>query len=253
MSTRAQLLAEIITTLAAGQPKGITAAQLQAVLNDMVNSSLIPATDGTPQAPLTFSTGLINSSGTITTYYQDPVLLVAQAIGSPIKAESMAMNGPLSTLAFVNGTAYYTGLWLPTAQTLTGAILNIQTNGNYTANSFNGVGLYTYDGTGNIAQVAVSANTPNAWAQGTGFVKVAFTGTYLAAAGLFFVGVIYNSSAHVTNPIFLGQNSSTAGNPFASNSACLFGGLAGQTNLASPTQALSALNNAIGNLYCALY
>jgi hypothetical protein len=192
-------------------------------------------------------------SGAANQIMADSSLLMAAAIGSTLKGQNFPYNLSLSNLAIAIGTAFYQAVWLPVGASITGVMYNIATNGNYTANNFNGVGLYTYDGAGNLTRVAVSANTATAWSVGTGIQKLAFTAPYVATAGLYFVGFMYSSSAHVTNPLLFGLGTAGSNNPLGTNSALLCAALASQTALASPTQAMSALTSNSSSFWAGLY
>jgi hypothetical protein len=75
------------------------------------------------------------------------------------------------------------------------------TQGDYTADNFNGVALYTYSA-GVITQVAISANNGDYWKFTSNTVGIIpFTAKYYATPGLYFVGMLYNSSAQTTAPI----------------------------------------------------
>jgi hypothetical protein len=169
-----------------------------------------------------------------------------EALGSEVKGQSVGVNmDQMSTTSFAaaDGTVYWSALWLPTPQTLTGIKYWLGTSGSFTGDNFNGFALYTYSG-GTLTQVATSANDENIW-KGTGgtFQSVPFTGTYAAAAGLYFVAFVRNSSAETTPPTF-GISASVATGGMQSgdftNSAKLNATHTGQTTLPA-TRLMSAL------------
>jgi hypothetical protein len=90
--------------------------------------------------------------------------------------------------------------WLEVGATITGVKFYQMTAGSYTADQTNQVGLYSYSG-GTLTLVASSANNANLWT-GTAntYITAAFSTPYVAAAGQYFVGFVYNSSAQTVAP-----------------------------------------------------
>jgi hypothetical protein len=133
--------------------------------------------------------------------------------------------------------AYY----VPTNTTITGIKFFQSTQGNYTANNYNGVGLYSYSG-GTLTLVASSTNDGNIWkgTSGTWQTK-AFSSTFNASAGVYFVAALYSSSAQVTAPVLAtlkNVNNTGANNYDFTNSAKLSSTLSAQTALPA-TQLMS--------------
>lgn len=123
--------------------------------------------------------------------------LGSQAIGFNLTSVNFFVTNqsPLAdqTLTF---SAYY----VPVGQIITGVKFYQAIQGNYTANNYNGVGLYTYSG-GTMTLVASSTNDGNIW-KGTGdtWQTKAFSSTYNAAAGIYFIAALYCRSAQTTAP-----------------------------------------------------
>jgi hypothetical protein len=125
-------------------------------------------------------------------------------MGSTIKGFNVAnpaflMNSnQLLNVRQLNITAYY----LPVAATITGVrwFQFTQATG-FTANNYNGVCLYTYSA-GTLTLVASSTNDGTIWSTFANqtWGNKAFSSTYSAAAGLYFVGAIESSSAATTYP-----------------------------------------------------
>jgi hypothetical protein len=90
--------------------------------------------------------------------------------------------------------------WLEVGATITGVKFYQMTAGSYTADQTNQVGLYSYSG-GTLTLVASSANNGSLWT-GTAntYITAAFSTPYVAAAGQYFVGFVYNSSAQTVAP-----------------------------------------------------
>jgi hypothetical protein len=188
------------------------------------------------------------------------MLSAMRALGSTIVAETVGVSGTQLTSAasaLGDGTIYVMGVYLPVASTITGVKWWQAVSGSYTADNNNVVGLYTYSG-GTLTQVAVSANDGTMW-QGTAnsIQSKAFTSTYAASPGLYFVMLLYNQSAQTTAPT-LGRgdplnNANMAALDYT-NSAKMYGTITGpNSNLPSPTQAMSGVSNTITNLWVGLY
>ena len=200
----------------------------------------------------TFSSNTLN----IPNYSNNDVLLTQayQALGSTIKGFNMGTPSGAVSLTqagtLVNQTVRYFAYYLPTAQTITGVKWFQNTIGNYTANNYNGVGLYTYSG-GTLTQVASSTNDGTIWqtAASGSMGSKAFSSTYSAAAGVYYIALLYSASAQTTAPALAAPANNISGNLTNfdfTNSAKLFAQLASQTSLPS-TQAASGLQtNTVG-------
>lgn len=125
----------------------------------------------------------------------------AQAIGGTTLFSTIGGSFPsTSGTTLADGTIYYIAVFIDKATTITGVRYNGVATGSYTADNFNGVALYSNSGS-TATQVAISSNTATAWSSGMNTGKqLAFTGTYAAARGLYYIALLYNSSAQVTAP-----------------------------------------------------
>lgn len=157
-------------------------------------------------AGLSMSGTTLNSSGGAV---GDPVLEIMQAMGSDVKAMTVAINPVTAQTAFTptDARVQFTAVWLPEDATLTGVSFLTRIQGNFTGDNNNKVGLYTYSA-GTLTRVAQSANDENIWKSVPGatgaWTEVPFTGTYAATAGLYFVALLYNQSAQTTAPVIAG-------------------------------------------------
>ena len=90
---------------------------------------------------------------------------------------------------------------MPAGITLTGVKWIQRTQGSYTADNNNKVGLYSYSG-GTLTLVASCADDGNLWKGASGSVQSkAFSSTYVTLTNTqYFVAFIYNNSAQVTAP-----------------------------------------------------
>lgn len=147
---------------------------------------------------------LAGTDGTLTRGYinTDDVVKAFRALGSGIKAQTVGMNLTNATIASTmqDSRNYLTAVYLSEATTITGVGFLMATQGDYTADNNNRVGLYSYSG-GTLTLVASSANNGNLWkAAANTVVKEPFTTPYVAQPGIYFVGLLYNSSAQTTAP-----------------------------------------------------
>ncbi len=186
----------------------------------------------------------------------DEKLLAYQALGSTIVAQNV--NGGLGdstgTNTMIDNRVYYMGVYLKKARTITGVKWEQVTQGNYTADGYNGVGLYTYSG-GTLTLVASSTDDGNIWkATSATIASKAFSSTYAATAGLYFVAHLYCNSAQTTAPVtgsILGSVGSNVTTDFT-NSAKLNGLQSGQTSLPA-TVAMSSITAYFVEPWAGLY
>lgn len=180
-----------------------------------------------------------------------------RAMGSQYKAQPVGCTIQTipsgATNALADNQARYVAVWLDSATTLTGVALYQSVAGVYTADQTNQVGLYTYSG-GTMTRVASSTNNGNLW-KSSGLIKEPFSSTYAAAAGLYFVGMVYNQSAQTTAPVMFVcpyPNNTTAMTLDFSNSAKTHGTVSTQNSLPS-TQASSGTTANNNKVWVALY
>lgn len=177
-----------------------------------------------------------------------------QAMGSTIVAQNYHASVMNTSANLVDTRASFYAIWLPKAATLNGVKWYQNTQGNYTGDQNNRVGLYSYSA-GTLTLQTSCANDANLYkAASNTFTSKAFASTYPATAGLYYVCFLYNQSAEVTAPA-LGQrpvpHAATATIDFT-NSAKSAGWIAAQTDLPTPQSisGLTAENNAV---WVALY
>jgi hypothetical protein len=175
------------------------------------------------------------------------------ALGSTMKGESIKCSA-VSGITLTDGYCYFVAVYVPVTCTITGVKMPIQTAGDYTADAYNGVGLYTVSG-GTYTLVASSANDGNIW-KTTSFTLLtkAFSATYAAVPGVYMVGLLYNSSAQTTAPMVQGEaQSSLRYTSILTNSNKICGYITGQAALVTPTETGADLTDKISNIYVMLY
>lgn len=166
----------------------------------------------------------------------DTLYTSMRALGSSMKGYAIGVAGvPTQAVSLVDGTARFHAVYVPKATTLTGVKFFGQTAGNYTADNNNYIALYSYSA-GTLTQVAITANNGNLWKLGNQWVTATFSTPYNAPGGIYFIGMLYNSSAQTTAPQVGGVSGLAAnGSIFDfTNSAKLASTLAAQTALPTP-------------------
>lgn len=247
-----------------------TAAQRQVVSGTLVTMGGTETLTNKTVNGVTLTTGgssttFLNGAGSYTTpsgggssaatYNSD--IQAYRAMGSAYRAEPVGCtiqtipSGATSGLS--DNQARYVAVWLDSATTLTGIALYQSVAGVYTADQTNQVGLYTYSG-GTMTKVAESTNNGNLW-KSSGLIKEPFSSTYAAAAGLYFVGMVYNQSGQTTAPVMFVcpyPNNTAAMTLDFTNSAKTHGTVATQNALPA-TQASSGTTANNNKIWVALY
>jgi nitrogen fixation protein len=166
-------------------------------------------------------------------------------LGSSIKGVNLTCPtfASLSATSLGSGVGRYMSYYLPQAATITGVKFFQQNAGNYTGNNYNGVGLYSFSG-GTLTLVASTTNDTEFWKSSTWITKP-FSSTYSAAAGMYYLFALYNSSAQTTAPTILFNGYSSNNFPAIdfTNSTKL-GGTSGSGTIAlpTPTIAMTSIN-----------
>jgi len=105
--------------------------------------------------------------------------------------------------------------------------------------------------------VASSTTDGNIWkATSNTFSNKAFSSQYIAAAGVYFIAILYSSSAQTTAPALAAIPSVVNSAVFVgdfTNSSALVGQASSITALPSPTQAMSGLTQFAAMRWLALY
>ena len=137
-------------------------------------------------------------------------------------------NQITATFALTSDQVVFIPVILWQSDTVTGVRFFQSTHGNYTADAGNAVALYSFAGT-TLTRVAISADDGTLWkAASNSWTSKAFTSSYNATRGLWFIGILYRSSAQTTAPTIGAQ-------PAALNAASgiFYGALNGQNALPS--------------------
>ena len=173
------------------------------------------------------STGLANvfydpssntlSSGYVTTASQinDAFTLASQEFGSTMKCNNVLipnvgrLNATVALSASGTSAMYVTSVYATETVTVTGVTFYQVQQGAYTANNYNGVGLFKFIGATGYLQ-ASSTNDGNIFKAISGtFVSKAFSSPTTLSPGAYTIALIYSNSTSSVNPQ-LGAMASTA-------------------------------------------
>ena len=188
----------------------------------------------------------------------NPEIKLLQGLGSEIKAQTFNAVEATTTTGLVDGTARFNPVYLAKGQTITGVEYYQTTQGVYTSDNNNQVALYTVKAaTGVLTRVAISNNDgTNIWKQAANVTyKVPFSSPYVATAGVYYIGFLYNSSAQSTQPFILAKSAApNLAQAALDNTGSLTKSMTAfaQTALAT-TYTASGLDKAATNPWIAIY
>ncbi len=199
-----------------------------------------------------------NTNG-LTFSFENTDVKAFQALCATVKAETVALSALYATrsVALTDGQIRYIPVYLSKGQTLTGVKVFMKTAGSYTGDNNNRVGLYSYSG-GVLTQVASSTNNANLWtATANTYNNIAFSSTYDAPAGMYYVALIYNNSSQSTAPAIAASaadySNANQTDPGFTNSAKLHGFVSSQTDIPGTTVNMSTISSSSTAYYVALY
>ncbi len=222
-----------------------------------VTGNVVNNTDpARPVVTTTVNTRTPNAAGNIVV--KTDSMMANEILGSQIKAECIGMDIGKINAGIANnsdGVLRIIGFYIRESCTITGARWFQNASGVYTADNYNGIGLYTISA-GVLTLVASSVDDGNLWkAAPTTWVTKNFSATYPASVGLLYLGMLYNNSAQTTAPTFGCSANMIHGNTQQSdfaNSAKLFAFNSGNNTL-PPNLAMSSCPGATVMIYAALY
>jgi hypothetical protein len=143
----------------------------------------------------------------------DTTILGYQGLGSAIKGFPLGINltAAGTTTPMADTRLWLIPVYLPVSQTITGVKWYQATTGVYTADAYNGVGLYSVSG-GVATLVASSTNDGNIWKGAVAWQSKAFSSLYAGAPkGTYYIGALYNATGvPAPNPGAVGVAITTA-------------------------------------------
>lgn len=136
--------------------------------------------------------------------------LMLQALGSGIIAQTFPIWQMSGTAALGDGQLRISPLIIPTDTTVTSVTFFTRTTGDYTADKYNGIYLFSF-ASGILTNIDSTVNDGNIW-KGTAntYSTVNFTFPVAVKRGVYYLGFLNNSSAQVTAPAILGVSSGSA-------------------------------------------
>lgn len=141
-----------------------------------------------------YGVGYYNS--TIPPQYQDLTGLITATIDPRLATGSGSLT---------DGQVRFFAVSIHKTSVITGAGFIQGTQGAYTADNNNKIGLYKSDGT-SLNRVASTDDDANLWKGSANTLQTkAFSSPYTATPGAYWIGIVYNSSAQTTAPTILGS------------------------------------------------
>jgi hypothetical protein len=135
----------------------------------------------------------------------------------------------VGSTALTDGRAHYMSVWVEKGSSITGVEWYQTVAGNYTADNYNGVGLYSINtSTGLLTLEASSTDDGNIWKGASGaYYRKAFTTPFTTAdKTVYYIAFIYNQSAVTTAPslsTYFTVQGAAMGSTFMSNSQKIAG------------------------------
>ena len=173
--------------------------------------------------------------------------LIASKIGGELGEALRAFGGKIiaapifcdmdasTTTALQDSDMFVVAIYLPKDTTLTGVRFSLGTQGDYTADGNNRIGLYKVSGT-TATLVASTTNDPDTW-KGAQYAWTdhAFSSPYEATKGGYYIGCLYNYSAQTAAPAIYSGEPITLMNQssFMGNSVRLRGFITDKSDLPS--------------------
>jgi hypothetical protein len=178
-------------------------------------------------------------------------------LGLNIKAQSVGVGllGSTASNTLTSQRLALSAIYMSISDIISGVKWYQSTQGSFTANNFNGLGLYSY-ANGVLTLIAQTANNGSTW-QTPGsntFASALFTSPVALAPGIYFVGAIYSQSAVTTAPVITSSTAlaNLAIAQMGTNSGFTAGFLASQTSLPASINA-SACTATTQNNWFALF
>lgn len=143
-------------------------------------------------------------------YYSNSYIERLKALGSNVQY-STYLGTNTGTNLLLDNTLMLHSIYINKESTITGVGWIQVAQGSYTADNYNGIGLYSYDLLNEkLILIASTTNDGDIWkVVGSVYTTKDFTTPVVVAKGIYYIGLLYNQSAVVTPPSLLGHNSFT--------------------------------------------
>jgi hypothetical protein len=129
---------------------------------------------------------------------------IHKGLGSAVKAWTADIYTATSTNALNDNQMQYQAFYIDEKATLTGVKYMLSQAGNFTGDNTNSISLYSYS-SGTLTKIAETANDQTIFKATANVLQtVNFAATVAVNPGVYFIGLLYNSSAQTTAPSFRG-------------------------------------------------
>jgi hypothetical protein len=183
---------EISSTTRGFLPPQMTTSQINAVASPATALQMYD-TDRAKQATY---------DGVAWSYNEVLNMKIHKALGSPVKAWTADIYTATSTTALVDGQMQYQAFYIDEKATLTGVKYVLNQAGNFTGDNTNSISLFSYSA-GTLTKIAETANDENIFKATANLLQtVNFASTVAVNPGVYYIGLLYNSSAQTTAPSF---------------------------------------------------
>jgi hypothetical protein len=204
------------------------------LIRDSTGIDIVRASDGA----LTIRN---TAPATNTTSFQS----IINALGAGVIAQTFDVQFSTATVfhTLSDRQCDFVSIYISSATTLTGVKWIQHTAGNYTGDQYNGWGLFSYSG-GTLTLVASTTNDANIWKGTSGTSQsVAFSSTYSAAEGVYFLAALYNQSAQTTAPVLKAKTSNGSNTSSILTNSAKLGGYTLANNSLAASLAISTVTD----------
>lgn len=176
---------------------------------------------------------------------------ILQALGANFKAQSIPVNVVSGTGVLILARVEFISIYLYAGTVVNGVSFFVNTAGNYTAADSNKVGLYSYS-SGTLTRVAQSVSDATLYSNLAQKNKDFQTPYTVPVDGVYYVALLWNRSAAVTDPSISGGPTILNINLTLPNSGKLYATLSSQTDLPASV-ASSGLTLGVRAVWVAVY
>ncbi len=136
-------------------------------------------------------------------YYTNSYVDRLKLLGSDIQY-STTFGGQSSNFTINDGLIHLTSIYIPKTSVISGVSWYQGTQGNYTADNYNGIGIYSFNAiTKNLTLVGSTDNDGDIWKTiGNSLGSKNFSTPLTLEAGVYYIAALYNNSAQTTAPSY---------------------------------------------------
>jgi hypothetical protein len=186
----------------------------------------------------------------------DATLLGYNGLGSVIKAYPLGINLTAvgASLTFTDARLWLIPVYVGADSTIIGVKWYQVTQGTYTGDNYNGVGLYSISG-GTLTLVASSTDDPNIWktAASTSWGSKAFSTSPTVNRGTYYIGALANATGAITSAVGAVTIGAATLTGFDFTSSRMYCYLAAQATLPASIALSGTVSLGTSALYFSLY